>query len=224
MRRWPPSTSLRSVTKSASTSMPCARAGPNTNRPRRRSSHSGAQKKHTDAADISDGLGATAFDNNVGALDTLTEKAFAAGSAAGQHASKVYSQTRIAVLALLSCALLLGLGMAVLIPRQVQRQLGGEPRDAALAVQAVSTGDLCTPITVVAGGRREPDGSHSSNAGLAVGGRARGPPERAKRGQRRASRSPAVTKTCRSAPSSRPARWSRPPRRWSNGLDRPAER
>ena len=42
--------------------------------------------------------------------------------------------------------------MAVLIPRQVQRQLGGEPRDAALAVQAVSTGDLCTPITVVAGG------------------------------------------------------------------------
>jgi len=112
----------------------------------------GRAKKHADAADISDGLGATAFDNNVGALDTLTEKAFAAGSAAGQHASKVYSQTRIAVLALLSCALLLGLGMAVLIPRQVQRQLGGEPRDAALAVQAVSTGDLCTPITVVAGG------------------------------------------------------------------------
>ena len=112
----------------------------------------GREKKQVDAADISDGLAATAFDATVGALDALTARAFAAGHAAGQNASKVFLQTRTVVLALLAGGLLLGMGLALLIPRLVQRQLGGEPRDAVQAVQAVATGDLCTPIAVGAGG------------------------------------------------------------------------
>jgi methyl-accepting chemotaxis protein len=112
----------------------------------------GREKKHTDAADISDGLSATAFDASVGALDALTAQAFAAGHAAGANASKIFQQTRTVVLALLAGGLLLGIGLALLIPRLVQRQLGGEPRDAVQAVQAVATGDLCTPIAIAAGG------------------------------------------------------------------------
>ena len=112
----------------------------------------GREKKHTDAADISDGLSATAFDATVANLDALTAQAFAAGHAAGENASKVFLQTRTAVFALLAGGLLLGIGLALLIPRLVQRQLGGEPRDAVQAVQAVAAGDLCAPIAVAAGG------------------------------------------------------------------------
>ena len=112
----------------------------------------GREKKQADAADISDGLSATAFDATVGALDALTAQAFALGHAAGQNANQVFQQTRTVVLALLAGGLLLGIGLALLIPRLVQRQLGGEPRDAVQAVQAVATGDLCTPIAVGAGG------------------------------------------------------------------------
>ncbi len=112
----------------------------------------GREKKHTDAADISDGLSATAFDASVGALDTLTTQAFAAGRLAGENAGQVFNQTRNVVFGLLAGGLLLGLGLALLIPRLVRRQLGGEPRDAVLAVQAVAAGDLCAPIAVTAGG------------------------------------------------------------------------
>ena len=112
----------------------------------------GREKKHTDAADISDGLSATAFDASVGALDALTTQAFASGRLAGENATQVFNRTRNVMFGLLAGGLLLGLGLALLIPRLVQRQLGGEPRDAASAVQAVAAGDLCMPIVVTAGG------------------------------------------------------------------------
>ena len=111
----------------------------------------GREKKHVDAADIADGLSATAFDATVGALDALTAEAFAAGHAAGENAGNVFQQTRTVVFVLLAGGLLLGIGLALVIPRLVQRQLGGEPRDAVQAVLAVATGDLCTPIVIAAG-------------------------------------------------------------------------
>ncbi|MES2959464.1 MAG: methyl-accepting chemotaxis protein [Pseudomonadota bacterium] len=111
----------------------------------------GREKKHQDAADISDGLAATNFDNAVVALDALTQQAFAAGRAAGEHADTVYRKTQLVVLSLLGATLLIGLTLAVLIPRSVMRQLGGEPRDAVHAVEAVAGGDLGTPLAVAAG-------------------------------------------------------------------------
>ncbi len=111
----------------------------------------GRGKKHTDAADISDGLGATAFDATIGAIDQLTHQAYASARAAGANANAVYAQTRLAIFALLGGALVVGLGLAVGIPRSVARQLGGEPRDAAAAVAAVASGDLQSAIEVGAG-------------------------------------------------------------------------
>jgi methyl-accepting chemotaxis protein len=111
----------------------------------------GRAKKHQDAADISDGLAATNFDTALGALDKLNKSAFEAGVAAGEQAALLYRQTRIAMLTLVGSALLLGLVLAVLIPRNLLRQLGGEPAVATRAVQAVATGDLRTPIAVPPG-------------------------------------------------------------------------
>jgi methyl-accepting chemotaxis protein len=111
----------------------------------------GREKKQQDAADISDGLAATAYDTALGALDNLYGTAFRDGELAAAQASQVYKQTRAALLVLVGCALLLGLALAVLIPRNLLRQLGGEPAVAAQAVQAVAAGDLRARIDVPPG-------------------------------------------------------------------------
>ena len=46
---------------------------------------------------------------------------------------------------------MLGAAMATMIGRGLVRQLGGEPRDAARIVQAITDGDLATPVPVGVG-------------------------------------------------------------------------
>ncbi len=111
----------------------------------------GRGKQHSDAADVSDGLGATSFDATVGAIDALTAQAYGAARAAGTHAAAVYSQTRLVVFALLGGSLVIGLGLALLIRGSVARQLGGDPRDAVAAVDAVASGDLQAMVVPSAG-------------------------------------------------------------------------
>mgnify|MGYP006189648527 CR=1 FL=1 len=54
--------------------------------------------------------------------------------------SVALSKARWAVMALLGLALVLGMGLGTLITRQLQRQLGGEPRTAVAVARAVAQG------------------------------------------------------------------------------------
>ena len=111
----------------------------------------GRDKKQTDAADISDGLGSTAFDDAIGAVDGLTQFGFDGGKAGAAKVHAVYNNAKIVVAALLGTALFLGLGLAWAITRHLVRQLGGEPSAAVGILGAVAAGDLSTVVPLRAG-------------------------------------------------------------------------
>ena len=92
-----------------------------------------------------------AFDETVGALDKLIQYSYAGGDAAAARVEQIYEQARWAVMGFLGLALLLGIGFGTLITRQLQRQLGGEPRTAVAVARAVAEGDLSTSITLKRG-------------------------------------------------------------------------
>jgi methyl-accepting chemotaxis protein len=108
----------------------------------------GRDNKRQDASDISDGAAAMAFDETVGALTQLTSFNFAGGRQAAEAATTAYEQTRVAVLALLALALVVGGALALLITQGLTRQLGGEPAAAVAVAQAVAAGDLTSSITL----------------------------------------------------------------------------
>ena len=83
----------------------------------------GRDKKQQDAADISDGLGSTTYDETLGALTTLTKFNFKGGHRAALTVAETYAQARWVVIGLMGAALLLGLGMAMLITRHLIGQL-----------------------------------------------------------------------------------------------------
>ena len=111
----------------------------------------GRDKKQLDAADISDGLASTAFDDGMSALTGLTKFGFEGGTAAAAEVHAVYENARVVVAALLGAALFLGLGLAWAITRHLSRQLGGEPAAAVDILSAVAAGDLSTHVPLRAG-------------------------------------------------------------------------
>ena len=108
----------------------------------------GKAKAQQDAADVSDGMGSTSFDEAIGALDALNRYNFEQGEAAARQAGITYEQVLSGVVALLAVALLAAGVLGWGISRQLLRQLGGEPRLAAQVARSVAAGDLSTPLTV----------------------------------------------------------------------------
>ncbi len=104
----------------------------------------GRGKKQQDAADISDGLAATAFDDSIGALDKVTEFDFAGAELAAQASRDVNEQARIGVASLVLTVFLLGLALAYLIKQSV---VGSVEQVVALA-QKIALGDLSTVVEV----------------------------------------------------------------------------
>ncbi len=111
----------------------------------------GRDQQQQDAADISDGASSMAFDETVGALDKLIQYSYQGGDAAAARVGQIYEQARWAVMGFLGLALLLGIGFGSLITRNLQRQLGGEPRTAVAVARAVAEGDLSTAIALKRG-------------------------------------------------------------------------
>ena len=111
----------------------------------------GRDKQQRDAADIADGASSMAFDDAVGVLDKLIQYGYEGGDAAAAHVRQIYEQARLAVIGFLGLALLLGMALGILITRQLQRQLGGEPRTAVAVARAVAQGDLSTVIALKPG-------------------------------------------------------------------------
>jgi methyl-accepting chemotaxis protein len=120
----------------------------------------GREQKAQDAADFSDGKASMVIDEVTGALDKLNKFYFEAGAAAATMAHSVFAQSKLAMLALLGAALLIGTGLAWGITRHLLGQLGGEPQAAAAVAQAVAEGDLRSAITV------KPGDTHSVMAQL----------------------------------------------------------
>jgi methyl-accepting chemotaxis protein len=108
----------------------------------------GREKKQQDAADISDGAASMAFDETLGALNTMTKNDFAGGQAAATVTTQIYASARLLVIGLLSGALAIGLVLAWLITRHLLRQLGAEPRTASALARSVAEGDLTTTISL----------------------------------------------------------------------------
>jgi methyl-accepting chemotaxis protein len=111
----------------------------------------GREKKQSDAADISDGASAMAFDETVSALQALSKFNFDGGKAASDGVTRTYRTARTTVMALLAAALVLGAGLATLITRRLLAQLGGEPTAAVHLARAVAGGDLSSTIHVKPG-------------------------------------------------------------------------
>ena len=111
----------------------------------------GREKKTQDATDISDGMASMAFDEALGALNVLTKYGFQGGKEAAAQTAGIYKQAQLVLFGLLTAALLLGIGLAWAITRQLIGQLGGEPGTAADVAKAVAEGDLTTKIHLKAG-------------------------------------------------------------------------
>jgi methyl-accepting chemotaxis protein len=108
----------------------------------------GRDKKHQDAADISDGAAAMAFEETLGLVAKLTTYNLASGRAATDVADTSYRHAKTTVLALLAVALAVGIALAVLITQNLTRQLGGEPAAAVAVAKNVAAGDLSVAIHV----------------------------------------------------------------------------
>jgi methyl-accepting chemotaxis protein len=108
----------------------------------------GRDKKQQDAADISDGLGSMAYDEALVAVTGLTNFNFKGGHRAALAVENTYTQALWVVGGLMAAAILVGLGLAMLITRNLIGQLGGEPATAVAVAQAVAAGDLTTHITL----------------------------------------------------------------------------
>jgi methyl-accepting chemotaxis protein len=108
----------------------------------------GREKKQADAADISDGAAAMAYDETLGAVTALGKFSFDGGRAAADAAHATYRAAAAVVLGLLAAALVIGAAMATLITRRLLAQLGGEPAAAVHVARAVAAGDLSSTITL----------------------------------------------------------------------------
>ena len=106
----------------------------------------GRDKQQVDAADIADGLSSMAFDEVVSSLNGLIQFNYDGGEAAAQRVTTVHDQARLAVMGLIGLAMLIGMGLSLVITRNMLGQLGGEPRVAVSIARAVAEGDLTTPI------------------------------------------------------------------------------
>ncbi len=108
----------------------------------------GREKKSQDASDFSDGAAAMAFEDALGLVAKLTSYNLASGKAAAEVANASYLTAKKVVIALLGFALALGAGMALLITKNLTKQLGGEPAAAVAVAQHVAAGNLSAHIAV----------------------------------------------------------------------------
>ncbi|VXB18894.1 methyl-accepting chemotaxis protein [Massilia sp. 9I] len=65
---------------------------------------------------------------------------------AAAETGRMYASSRDFMIVLTLCSALAGVAIGVLITRDLTRQLGGEPRDAATIAAAIAAGDLGVPI------------------------------------------------------------------------------
>jgi methyl-accepting chemotaxis protein len=118
----------------------------------------GRANSQMDAKDVSDGVAMVAFDDAIAAIDKVNGYFFARGDRAADESHALFKRSRNVAIGLLVSALIIGVVLAVMITRSLQRQLGGEPSVAVAVARAVAAGDLTTVI---------PHGRHDSTSLMA---------------------------------------------------------
>jgi methyl-accepting chemotaxis protein len=108
-------------------------------------------QKQQDGKDISEGAGQSDMADTLSALDKLSAHAFEQGQAASLAGTRLYEAARLGVLGAVALALLTGLGLAVVLTRNLLGHLGGEPQVAAALLQSAAAGDLQQRITLKPG-------------------------------------------------------------------------
>ncbi|WP_170954861.1 MCP four helix bundle domain-containing protein, partial [Polaromonas sp. AER18D-145] len=101
-----------------------------------------------DAKEIGEGAAKSTSDDAISALDKLTALNFTGGKAAAEHANAVYDNAKMWTLGLLAGALLIGMSLALVITRNLLRQLGGEPSYATLMTTAIADGKLYVDVAL----------------------------------------------------------------------------
>ncbi|OON59915.1 methyl-accepting chemotaxis protein [Massilia sp. KIM] len=81
-------------------------------------------------------------------LTELAKQKEARAKAAAEETAATFTTSRNFMLALTLCSALAGVALGVLITRQLTRQLGGEPCDAAAVASRIAAGDLGVEIAV----------------------------------------------------------------------------
>lgn len=83
-----------------------------------------------------------ALDRWTGSLEKLRDYVVKQGQAQAIEAHETYNAARIVMLLLMAVAIVIATVVCVLIARNIQRQLGGEPGYAASLVERIADGDL----------------------------------------------------------------------------------
>lgn len=106
----------------------------------------GREEKPDDAKDISDGASKSNMDDVIAAIDKLTAYYFQGAQHAAEQADANYRHARQLTTGLLIFAVALGAFLAMVITRNLIRQLGGEPRDASQLTSQIAEGKLYVDI------------------------------------------------------------------------------
>ncbi len=109
------------------------------------------QDKDATALELMNGEVATTFQKADDVLSALVDLNVRLGTDA-RDASRVEAASGLRITwAVIVVAVLMSVGFAQLVSRSVTRPLGGEPREAIAAADAIAAGDLTRPIVVRAG-------------------------------------------------------------------------
>ncbi|WP_233885737.1 methyl-accepting chemotaxis protein [Paraburkholderia flagellata] len=109
--------------------------------------------KAAQALDLLTGKSSTVRDALEKDMKTIVEINVAGAAREGQAASDAYSRTIVLVIGFITAAAIVALGVALLIARGVGRQLGGEPRDAAMLASQIAGGNLRVGVPLKRGDR-----------------------------------------------------------------------
>ena len=96
-----------------------------------------------------------------GHVGTMTDALAVAASKAADEATKAHTSAQNLIIVFLVAAALAATAMTIYVVRRLNRQLGGDPADAAQVAQAIAAGDLSATINV------SPSDSSSLMAGMA---------------------------------------------------------
>jgi methyl-accepting chemotaxis protein len=138
----------------------------------------------------------------LGTLNSLARWEEKLNNDAARDARDTYHSAVGLMLVLTAMAIIAGIAAATLVTRALLKQLGGEPAEAARVAATIAAGDLTVEVAV------KPNDRGSMMLAMRGPAPIRLPPPPPK--------SRAATWISRAAPSSRPARWKKPHRRWKS--------
>jgi methyl-accepting chemotaxis protein len=111
----------------------------------------GSQNKNSEAQELLHGAAAKASRDEQSAIEALMVSKLHQGKLTAQSNAQIARSATTVMLVLIVVGAFLALGLGVLIPRVVLRQLGADPSDVGEVANLVAAGDLSREITLATG-------------------------------------------------------------------------